>query len=962
MATFVQNNSYQPSVQAKEFDFGNAEAHLRMIQSRYDAGRERLSSLYGSALYTTLSKEENKERREEYIKNIQSEMDRMSKVDLSLEQNVEAASKVFDPLFNDRYFIADASWTKWYQKQQERSQNLKKYGTIGYEKWSEEGDIDLMYQMDRFKKMSLDETLSAAPAEYVADFDIHSFVRDKLKEMDLNITASQDYIMPGGLYKGADGQTVSGMGALDPYGVTQAGQNYVVTKTGGQLVEGDLKTIMFGIVSGDPRVAKASLMKARIRGEQEIQSRMAAKNISRREAEEEYIRNTASLAEQLNMISSSADIQAKKGEERIAAIEKYYDAADTQEEADGLTQIVQETLGNVEMYRRTSDALAPVTVKTSAGELKTLNDMFGVVANANIAEEIGGFAKAYADLTSKTTIAAEPFSLETYKSQLTLSRELAKMKFTKDNENNKTTIDGPEEVSTEKTTHDNTSVNITEDSLVQDVANVSVEKIARGEEARSRVIDYKRELIQQFNAAMREAGGFKALSDDEVKAISDADIENMSVAEIDKRFNTIADIIDGKATGSYKVLSQAAKSNDNMNYLLNSNRALIDSEKPLIEEYNKYLTNAYEMYFKNGGVEKYDIDSDTANELRAFFKINKNNEVVGLNSDWSSYINALKVIDPTVNVEKVMRRWEKQPFPKLETAESIDMGGLDATSNKSISYMAGDWQFEIPMQLLEYGLGFAEYKSGKSMYNTSATHINNYGGTSLAYTTDNGLTVTNLYRKSADELFKQPGCNYGQSTDCSFHINPPSSDGVDEDNKSKIVRTLTTKILKGELAYGASVEIQPYAGGTTRSRCVIKLDAVDADDFMEHVKDYTSDEKELYSKIANEITTEGSIVFDFNNSGIDKKSNILFVNADGEMYNNYLQRNPSNYLGISYAVKQKFAGQGIQIGNIKYSGGTPSITINGESFPIKPEVVSALVNNNEFAAQYISLLSLRFNN
>lgn len=127
MATYIQGvTDYIPQIQPFKPDLNFFSKVLQMKQDKYDAAKRELSSIYGNLLYSPLTRKNNIERRDQFFKNIEQEIKKISSLDLSLAQNQDAAMKVFEPLINDKMISHDIVMTKHVQTQLERGESFRR--------------------------------------------------------------------------------------------------------------------------------------------------------------------------------------------------------------------------------------------------------------------------------------------------------------------------------------------------------------------------------------------------------------------------------------------------------------------------------------------------------------------------------------------------------------------------------------------------------------------------------------------------------------------------------------------------------------------------------------------------------------------------------------------------------------------------------------------------------------------
>lgn len=226
MATYIQGiTDYIPKIQPFKPDFNFYQAALQTKQQQYNAGYSKVSALYGELLNSELLREPNKERRTQFFQDIDNEIHRLSGVDLSLPENIDQASKVFQPLIDNEYFRRDLSYTKQYFAGKSKGQALKNNpNKDSDERWWEEGDRAMDYQARDFANSSDDESLQFSNPSYTPFINTTEKLFAFAKEYDINpVTPSRE----GG---------------------------FMVKTTNGTPAIPILQNIFSSVLSGDPRV------------------------------------------------------------------------------------------------------------------------------------------------------------------------------------------------------------------------------------------------------------------------------------------------------------------------------------------------------------------------------------------------------------------------------------------------------------------------------------------------------------------------------------------------------------------------------------------------------------------------------------------------------------------------------------------------------------------------------------
>lgn len=98
---------------------------LSTLQNKYDKGFNQVKSVYNSMINSALSVPGNEEFKTNFLKKADAELARLSSVDLGNANNVYQATRIFDPLLNDKEFMYDLTWTKNQANQMAKLEQVK---------------------------------------------------------------------------------------------------------------------------------------------------------------------------------------------------------------------------------------------------------------------------------------------------------------------------------------------------------------------------------------------------------------------------------------------------------------------------------------------------------------------------------------------------------------------------------------------------------------------------------------------------------------------------------------------------------------------------------------------------------------------------------------------------------------------------------------------------------------------
>lgn len=121
-ATDIQYGGLDPVLYTPDFSFLRYTLDKKTAQ--YEKGLQQVSSAYNS-LKKELTDPVNAERRDEYLKNAEDQLQKIASADLSLQQNVNFANSIFDPMATDKAFLFDSYHTQRIKKEMSQMDNWK---------------------------------------------------------------------------------------------------------------------------------------------------------------------------------------------------------------------------------------------------------------------------------------------------------------------------------------------------------------------------------------------------------------------------------------------------------------------------------------------------------------------------------------------------------------------------------------------------------------------------------------------------------------------------------------------------------------------------------------------------------------------------------------------------------------------------------------------------------------------
>jgi len=226
MATYL-NADYFPEQKLFVPDFDLIAKGLQVRQARYDQGFSRVKSLYNSVLNSKATNPEDVEKQAQYLKDIENNLKDLPNVDLSLPQNVNSASSIFEPFFDDKELQHDIGVTKLSGQQLSLGQSF--------------------LQSDDVKKRAMHSSISD---EFVT-IPLDELRRAKRGDGSITNVKPRYYVPAVDLTDKFDKYLNSGK--LKVIQQTRDGKGAIFERVNGKLIEQPLKYLLDGMITGDER-------------------------------------------------------------------------------------------------------------------------------------------------------------------------------------------------------------------------------------------------------------------------------------------------------------------------------------------------------------------------------------------------------------------------------------------------------------------------------------------------------------------------------------------------------------------------------------------------------------------------------------------------------------------------------------------------------------------------------------
>ena len=197
MAIYIPGvKDYVPNLEVFTPDYKFLSDVLETRQDRYTTNYEQLNNLYGKVVYSDLSREDNQSKRDQYAQLLAPRLEQISGLDLSLQQNVDAAKSLFKPFWDDENIVYDMLWTKKFNEQQEFAQQLENSTDEATRERYWPGGVEaLNFQMEDFIGATQQEARNMPAPKFTPDPDLFERAYEVLKESGMTL---EDFTMENG--------------------------------------------------------------------------------------------------------------------------------------------------------------------------------------------------------------------------------------------------------------------------------------------------------------------------------------------------------------------------------------------------------------------------------------------------------------------------------------------------------------------------------------------------------------------------------------------------------------------------------------------------------------------------------------------------------------------------------------------------------------------------------------------
>lgn len=381
MATYVPGvETYLPDIKPFTPDYKFLSAVLDVRQDKYNTNWKATNDLYNKVVYADLSRTDTKEQRDQYINQLAPSLEKISGMDLSLAQNVDAAKSVFAPFFEDDLIVSDIMHTTNYRKEMDYANRLiDSPDQKQREKYSQDGVKGLQYHMEDFVNAAPDKALKMGLPKFVEDADLIELAQETLGAMKPPLKMKVDH-----------------------YGTNPDGSvntDWIITEQNGNLVTGPALQYIQKALLDDPRVVRHYQNQAFVRGRDFAAEGIASGMFTTKEEGQ-----AAWASETINRINQQNEYYLKKDIKALATAKDVNVRWDNYQATNGIvpgSDDEKAMLGERSSYEATKAALdAKLNIqKTAVAPVKdfegTLNKAYNLLMQNNISKDMQAAAQAY---------------------------------------------------------------------------------------------------------------------------------------------------------------------------------------------------------------------------------------------------------------------------------------------------------------------------------------------------------------------------------------------------------------------------------------------------------------------------------------------------------------------------------------------------------------------------------------
>ena len=401
MATYIPNvTDVFPDIEPFKPDYSFLQSALATKQSQFDAALSQINNVYGTLLNSPLTRDINQQRRDAFFKAADNNIKKITSLDLSLPQNVQMASNVFKPFYDDQNLVKDLTWTKQFNKEVAYADGLRNCLSEECAGKYWDGGVKLLnYQRQDFQNANDQQAMSMGAVKYVPAYNIVDEAVTLAKDQGFNVV--YDTIKNG----------------------------YIVTTKNGQALEGTLATYFTEVFNNNPQARSYMQAQAQLQRYDAIESLLPQFGDDRAAAEMSYLQSNLQPAitsgeKKLNEIQ---DVMLSLNASRLTYETIRNRRALLPSEQAKYDEIMSQYGVAEKALKSTRDSLTTLKTSFSPDNIQTARNIIdNSVANSLMNTAILKATKVAAYRDTEVSLKADPYALARYESSLAEGREIRK--------------------------------------------------------------------------------------------------------------------------------------------------------------------------------------------------------------------------------------------------------------------------------------------------------------------------------------------------------------------------------------------------------------------------------------------------------------------------------------------------------------------------------------------------------
>ena len=422
MATYIKGvDTYLPDIKPFTPDYKFLSAVLQTRTDKYDANYKATNDLYNKVVYADLSRDDTKERRDQYAEKIAPHIEQISGLDLSLASNVDAAKGVFAPFYEDDITVKDMVYTSRYRDQSQRAQNLlnSNDSTVS-EKYWETGMRSMQYRMDEFRNADPSEAINMKLPEFVPNANLFALSQQVLENMEPPLKMKMDRFAKRANPNFNPKQAISRNNQPEI-----ANTDWIITEQNGALVTGAALQQIRARLLENAGVQKAYQTEAYVSGMDYATD--AVNNggaTSIKNGQEMWASETIRRIEEVNRLKLANDMKGLAKAEQAAVRWSNYKGQNGIIQGSELDKLETEQLSEIEQYKLDIESKKQIRNEAalpSPNLNNTLNKAYNLFMQSNIMDDMQESAQAWSARDYEYEMRENKFAIDEKKAKYNMA-------------------------------------------------------------------------------------------------------------------------------------------------------------------------------------------------------------------------------------------------------------------------------------------------------------------------------------------------------------------------------------------------------------------------------------------------------------------------------------------------------------------------------------------------------------